>query len=94
MTKTKLNQLAELAAEWNRAWEDWCNPPAERARKLRESAAHLRRFLDNRSGATAIEYGLIAGGIALVLLPVIAGLGGTLSAVFGVVIAALQASGG
>jgi pilus assembly protein Flp/PilA len=41
--------------------------------------AYFTRFLKDESGATAIEYGMITGGIALVLIPVINALGeGTL----------------
>jgi len=29
----------------------------------------IRRFIDDESGATAIEYGLIAAGISLAILP-------------------------
>lgn len=36
----------------------------------------LRRFLRNESGATAIEYAIIAAGIAAVLVAIIATLGG------------------
>jgi pilus assembly protein Flp/PilA len=37
------------------------------------------RFLSNESGATAIEYGLIAAGIALAIIAVVNGLGTTLN---------------
>lgn len=40
---------------------------------------HFRRFLRNQRGATAIEYALIAGGIAAVLVGTIATLGGNVS---------------
>jgi pilus assembly protein Flp/PilA len=36
-------------------------------------------FLRHESGATAIEYGLIAAGIALVIISVVNGLGSNLS---------------
>jgi pilus assembly protein Flp/PilA len=36
---------------------------------------HITRFLKDESGATAIEYGMIVGGILLVLIPVINALG-------------------
>ena len=36
----------------------------------------LRRFLRNESGATAIEYAIIAAGVAAVLVGAIAALGG------------------
>jgi pilus assembly protein Flp/PilA len=40
---------------------------------------HFTRFLSNESGATAIEYGLIAAGIALAIIAVVNGLGTTLN---------------
>jgi pilus assembly protein Flp/PilA len=42
----------------------------------------LVRFLANESGATAIEYGLIAAGIALAIITVVNGLGTTLNTNF------------
>ena len=39
----------------------------------------IRRFLRSRDGATAIEYALIASGIAAALVAVIGTLGGTVS---------------
>ena len=35
----------------------------------------LRKFLRDESGATAIEYGLIAAGISLVIISIVNGLG-------------------
>ena len=40
------------------------------------------RFLNDESGATAIEYGLIAAGISIVILAAVNGLGTTLNAKF------------
>jgi pilus assembly protein Flp/PilA len=40
------------------------------------------KFLRNESGATAIEYGLIAAGISLAIIAAVNGLGGTLSGKF------------
>jgi pilus assembly protein Flp/PilA len=40
------------------------------------------KFLSDQSGATAIEYGLIAAGIALAIIAVVNGLGSTLSTQF------------
>ncbi|MGB3490653.1 MAG: Flp family type IVb pilin [Xanthobacteraceae bacterium] len=37
----------------------------------------LRRFIEDQSGATAIEYGLIAAGIAMVLIAALQALGTT-----------------
>jgi pilus assembly protein Flp/PilA len=40
------------------------------------------RFLKDESGATAIEYGLIAAGISVVIIAAVKALGGTLNGVF------------
>jgi pilus assembly protein Flp/PilA len=42
----------------------------------------IRRFLADESGATAIEYGLIAAGISLAIISVINGLGTRLNSKF------------
>lgn len=42
----------------------------------------LRVFLKNESGATAIEYGLIAAGISVAIIAVVNGLGTTLNTKF------------
>jgi pilus assembly protein Flp/PilA len=39
----------------------------------------LKQFLSNESGATAIEYGLIAAGISLAIIAVVNGLGTNLN---------------
>jgi pilus assembly protein Flp/PilA len=42
----------------------------------------VARFVKDESGATAIEYGLIAAGIALAIIAAVQGLGGTLNTKF------------
>ena len=42
----------------------------------------LQRFLHDERGATAIEYGLIAAGIALAIIAVVNGLGTNLNTQF------------
>ena len=42
----------------------------------------IRRFLADESGATAIEYGLIAAGIALAIIAVVNGIGTKLNTKF------------
>jgi pilus assembly protein Flp/PilA len=42
----------------------------------------LQKFFADQSGATAIEYGLIAAGIALAIIAAVNGLGTTLNGVF------------
>jgi pilus assembly protein Flp/PilA len=44
--------------------------------------AVLKSFLRNESGATAIEYGLIAAGISVAIITVVQGLGSKLTATF------------
>jgi pilus assembly protein Flp/PilA len=48
------------------------------------------RFLKNENAATAIEYGLIAAGIAVAIIPVITGLGTHLKSTFSAISAALK----
>jgi pilus assembly protein Flp/PilA len=48
-------------------------------------------FLKNESGATAIEYGLIAAGISVAIIAVVNGLGTQLSTTFGKVTDAMAA---
>jgi pilus assembly protein Flp/PilA len=40
------------------------------------------RFMNDNSGATAIEYGLIAAGISVAIIAVVNGLGSTLNTKF------------
>ena len=47
-----------------------------------EMVRALKAFLADESGATAIEYGLIATGIALAIIPVMNGLGAKLNTKF------------
>ena len=42
----------------------------------------IARFVKDESGATAIEYGLIAAGISLAIIAAVNGLGTTLNAKF------------
>jgi pilus assembly protein Flp/PilA len=42
----------------------------------------LKKFLADDSGATAIEYGLIAAGISLVIISSVNGMGGKLNSKF------------
>ena len=67
-----------------RRWE------AEKTRSVVASCTHLEhsmknlvaRFVKDESGATAIEYGLIAAGIALAIITVVNNLGTTLNTKF------------
>jgi pilus assembly protein Flp/PilA len=42
----------------------------------------VRKFWNDENGATAIEYGLIAAGIALAIIAAVNGLGSNLNGVF------------
>jgi pilus assembly protein Flp/PilA len=62
-----------------------------REQVFEEFAMHLiKRFLKDESAATAIEYGLIATGIAVAIIPVITGLGTKLKSTFTTISTALK----
>jgi len=50
----------------------------------------VKRFIANENGATAIEYGLIAAGIALAIITVVNGLGASLNDKFGSISSSLK----
>jgi pilus assembly protein Flp/PilA len=50
----------------------------------------LKRFVKDESGATAIEYGLIAAGISVAIITVVTGLGSKLETTFTSVKGALK----
>ncbi|MGB3810770.1 MAG: Flp family type IVb pilin [Parvibaculum sp.] len=50
----------------------------------------LKSFASNESGATAIEYGLIAAGIAVAIATVVLTVGSNLTAKFNTISTALQ----
>ena len=50
----------------------------------------LARFVNDESGATAIEYGLLASLIALAIIGAVTTLGSTLATIFGNVTAGIQ----
>jgi pilus assembly protein Flp/PilA len=64
----------------------------ERMSNARRSAVKQRllKFLRDESGATAIEYGLIAAGIAVAIITVTKGLGAKLNVTFTSVSSALK----
>ena len=50
----------------------------------------IQRFVRNESGATAIEYGLIAAGISVAIIAVVNTLGGKLTTTFSNVTSAMK----
>jgi pilus assembly protein Flp/PilA len=50
----------------------------------------MKRFAQDESGATAIEYGLIAAGIAVAIITAVQALGTQLNTTFGSVTSALS----
>ena len=50
----------------------------------------IKRFVKDESGATAIEYGLIAAGISVAIITVVTGLGSKLETTFTSVKGALK----
>ena len=59
---------------------------------VRESSvmAIIKSFVQDESGATAIEYGLIAAGIAVAIITVVQGLGTKLENVFANITSAIK----
>ena len=55
-----------------------------------EMRSRLRAFLTDDSGATAIEYALIAAGIALVIITAVKGIGTRLNTTFSSISTQLQ----
>ena len=52
---------------------------------MRITNAQIRRFLPAQEGTTAIEYALIAAGIAGVLVAIITQIGGQMSTMWGLI---------
>ena len=50
----------------------------------------ILKFVKNESGATAIEYGLIAAGIAIAIITAVNGVGSKLSTTFGTISTSLK----
>jgi len=61
-----------------------------RGATLEIAMSKLVRFAKDESGATAIEYGLIAAGISVAIIAVVQGLGTNLKTTFGTVQTALK----
>ena len=51
----------------------------------------IKSFLANESGATAIEYALIAGGISIAILTTVGLIGGQLNTLFATVVTVITA---
>ena len=52
----------------------------------------VKRFLNDDSGATAIEYGLIAAGISVAIIAAVKGLGTQLNSTFGTITSQLASA--
>jgi pilus assembly protein Flp/PilA len=61
---------------------------------VRAANGCLRRLKHDSSGVTAIEYGLIAGAIAVAIITTVVALGGDINNMFAAVGSALNSAGG
>jgi pilus assembly protein Flp/PilA len=52
----------------------------------------IKRFMTDDSGATAIEYGLIAAGISVAIIAAVKGLGTQLNSTFGTITSQLASA--
>jgi pilus assembly protein Flp/PilA len=66
------------------------SPVSSSSRETASLVALFRLFLKDESAATAIEYGVIAAGIAVAIIPVITGLGTKLKTTFLTIQSALK----
>jgi pilus assembly protein Flp/PilA len=69
----------------------WCARSLEEWERVMKAA--LKRFARDESGATAIEYGLIAAGISVVIITVVNTLGSQLKTIFTTVTSDLATAG-
>jgi pilus assembly protein Flp/PilA len=53
-----------------------------RAETMNSLTTSLTRFLKDETGATAIEYAIIAGGLSIVIVAAVRGIGSTLNTTF------------
>lgn len=61
---------------------------------LTKLIARVQAYVQSKEGATAIEYGLIAGGISLAIMAAVFLAGGSLSAMFNSISSALGEAAG
>ncbi|MBO9420458.1 Flp family type IVb pilin [Labrenzia sp. R4_2] len=54
----------------------------------------ISRFVKNESGATAIEYGLIAGLLSVAIIGILVSMGGSLTTIFNTINTALTTGAG
>ncbi|AHY50237.1 putative Flp/Fap pilin component [Bradyrhizobium japonicum SEMIA 5079] len=73
-----------------RHWHVICEHACQRHREDTTMTNTLKKFLADERGATAIEYGLIAAGIALAIISVVNGMGSKLNAKFGSISSSLR----
>jgi pilus assembly protein Flp/PilA len=71
-----LSVCGHLPSTWNPLEAAVCRKQAE------DQVIILKKFLRDQSGATAIEYGLIAAGISVAIIAVVQGLGSKLDTTF------------
>jgi pilus assembly protein Flp/PilA len=71
-------------------WHANCDPGSQRCSEDTIMKKTLKNFWIDESGATAIEYGLIATGIALAIITVVNGLGSRLNTKFGSISSSLK----
>ena len=53
----------------------------------------VKRFVKDESGATAIEYGLVAAGISVAIIAAVKGLGSQLNSTFSTITSQLASAG-
>jgi pilus assembly protein Flp/PilA len=76
---------------WSRRWvADETRFLSAACLELQQMKNLIARFLKDEAGATAIEYGLIAAGIALAIIAAVQGVGKSLSTNFNTISTSLK----
>lgn len=90
-TELLLHCCQQLLATWGVIWVEANRPPTNHvALKVPTVTKLVVRFLKDESGATAIEYGLIAAGVSLAVIGVVSNLGAKLKSTFSSISTQLQ----
>jgi len=79
---SRLNNLRYCTLDY-RSWSQGDLVPGAKGARRRAMRAKLSAFLTDESGATAIEYALIAAGIAIAIIGAVNGVGSALNGKFG-----------
>src|SRR6516162_10764494 len=82
INQQRLNVLNEISATGFKAIATCLSKSAPAAYRRHRMRKQVSRFVKDESGATAIEYGLIAAGISVAIIAVVNGIGTKIQGTF------------